>query len=763
MLVFLLIGSTFLPSEKAWSQNAEPRQAESRLSYEGLAEVLENDALRGQLIHELRELAQEEPVVSTAEESPTTPEPLHDTEPEITGSTSEQWVNALQYFAYQLHVDLKTSWAVLKEVITQNPQKIEQIKRWRSPVFSLLIVIALSLVAYGIGRRVVTPLFTRLNNWAHQPPTHGHWILTHSLRFRKLLAVTAALLVDWSTIAAATLAGYLGVIGLTSTDSSSSSAFLSIQFLTAFVLVEGLKSLSRAVFSTRYEQLRLVPITSASAQFWNRWFSVIVTLGGYGLHVMVPLLNVIVSESVANVVSTVLAVGIYIYAMRVLWSKRHSVTATFLDQASLTQNAVMGTVLRIMGRLWAWVAMIYFTALLVVTQITHDNALLFMAQASAQTLLVFLIGGILSLLLSILANQRLHLSAYWQSNFPLLEDRLNSYVPALLRVIRLVIVVGMLLCIFDAWKLLNLKGWLLSAHGQTVLNTLIRVLVVLSIAALSWTLLASMIEHRLTYTIGAKIPTEREKTLLMLFKNALAIVIATLTALIVLSQIGIDIGPLIAGAGVVGLAVGFGAQKLVQDVITGVFIQLENGMNQNDVVEVAGLFGVVEKLTIRSVVIRTLDGGYHLVPFSSIDCVANHTRDYGYHHGEYLVSLRESVDDVMEHMRAAFADLKQDPEVADYILEDISIPGVTTLGSAGATIRVLIKTAPGMQWAVQRSFNRLLKQHFDAAGIEIPYPQTVVHFGRDKDGNSAPANIHMVDALAQNQRAVQSIQTKPEV
>lgn len=763
MLVFLLVGATLLTSTTAWSQNAEPRQAESRLSYEGLAEVLENDALRDQLIQELRGLAQEEPATTTVAPSPAEPVAVHDPEPEITSNTSGQWMTALQYFAYQLHVDVKASWAVLKDVITQNPQKIEQIKRWRAPVLSLFIVIALSFVVYGVARRVVTPLFARLNDWAHRSPVRGHWVLARSLRFRKLLAVAAALFVDWATIAGATFVGYIGVVGLISADPSSSRAFLSMQFLTAFVLVEGLKSLSRAVFSTRYEQLRLLPIGSTSAQFWNRWFSVVVNLGGYGLRVLVPLLGVILSTAVANVVGTVLAIGVYMYAIRVLWAKRHSVTATFLDQAAQTENAVMGTLLRIMGRLWVWVAMLYFTALLVVTQVTHDNALVFMAQASAQTLLVFLIGGILSLVLSILANHRLHLPAYWQSNFPLLEERLNSYVPALLRVMRLVIVIGMLLCVFDAWKLFNLKGWLLSAHGQAVLNTFSRVVVVLSMAALSWTLLASMIEHRLACAAGAKMPTEREKTLLMLFRNALAIVIVTLTVLIVLSQVGIDIGPLIAGAGVVGLAIGFGAQKLVQDVITGVFIQLENGMNQNDVVEVAGLFGVVEKLTIRSVVIRTLDGGYHLVPFSSIDCVANHTRDYGYHHGEYLISLRESVDDVMEHMHAAFADLKRDPEVADYILEDISIPGVTTLGSAGATIRVLIKTAPGMQWAVQRSFNRLLKQHFDAAGIEIPYPQTVVHFGRDKDGNSAPANIHMVDALAQSQRAAESAQPKPEL
>jgi len=263
--------------------------------------------------------------------------------------------------------------------------------------------------------------------------------------------------------------------------------------------------------------------------------------------------------------------------------------------------------------------------------------------------------------------------------------------------------------------------------------------------------LASFIEHRLAVS-GSHMPSERERTLLMLFKNALVIVISSLTVLIVMSQLGIDIGPLIAGAGVIGLAVGFGAQKLVQDVITGIFIQLENGMNQNDVVEVAGLFGSVEKLTIRSVVIRTLDGGYHLVPFSSIDSVSNHTRDYGYTVGEFVVGHRESVDESMHYLAVAFDDLKNDPEISSSIMEDITIQGVTEINQQGVKIRVLIKTAPGMQWAVQRSYNRYVKMRFDEAGIEMPYPHTVLHFGRDKKGYASPIDIQMVEAVAESKQ-----------
>src|SRR5690606_37357648 len=150
------------------------------------------------------------------------------------------------------------------------------------------------------------------------------------------------------------------------------------------------------------------------------------------------------------------------------------------------------------------------------------------------------------------------------------------------------IMVAVALIVLDAWQLFSMAEWMQSEAGSVVIATLVRVSIVIVFAALIWTIVASMIEHRLSVDDGQidGAPSARERTLLSLFRNATLILIVTMTVLIVLSQIGIDIGPLIAGAGVVGLAIGFGAQKLVQDVLNGIFIQLENGMNQNDVVEV---------------------------------------------------------------------------------------------------------------------------------------------------------------------------------
>ncbi|HSH49430.1 MAG TPA: mechanosensitive ion channel domain-containing protein, partial [Halomonas sp.] len=236
----------------------------------------------------------------------------------------------------------------------------------------------------------------------------------------------------------------------------------------------------------------------------------------------------------------------------------------------------------------------------------------------------------------------------------------------------------------------------------------------------------------------------RAQTLLSLFRNALAITLLTMTAMIVLAEIGINIGPLIAGAGVLGLAIGFGAQKLVQDIITGVFIQVENAMNTGDVVTVSGITGTAERLSIRSVGIRDLSGTYHVVPFSSVDTVSNYMREFGNHVGEYGIAYRESIDEAVEQLKLAFDDLKASESHGHLLLAPLDVAGVTSLGDSAVNIRVILKTTPGDQWSVGRAYNRLVKLRFDAAGIEIPFPHLNLYFGQDKSGSAPPANLRVM-------------------
>jgi moderate conductance mechanosensitive channel len=192
-----------------------------------------------------------------------------------------------------------------------------------------------------------------------------------------------------------------------------------------------------------------------------------------------------------------------------------------------------------------------------------------------------------------------------------------------------------------------------------------------------------------------------------------------MSTLVVLSDIGINIAPLLAGAGIAGLAVGFGAQKLVQDIITGIFILFENLITVGDVVSVGGKDGLVEAITIRTIRLRDLAGNVHTIPFSSIGPITNMTRDFSYYVFDVGVSYQEDIDGVMDELSAIGQDLMQDPQYAPLILEPLEILGVDGFASDAVKIKARIKTLPIKQWDVGREFNRRMKKRFDQLAIEM--------------------------------------------
>ncbi len=750
--VLILLASAAFPTRAI----AQTDPASNTPSYAALADLLENDKARDKLIEQLRSLAPADAQGSAAD-SGAPPAQAQPSRNPADLPLSQRLALELQTFTAGVLRDTAATMDAVRAALSGEPVPGNHLRASLPALNMLLLTLLGTLLAYAVFRALAKFGFARLNSWIlndskreTDPPSQ----LTSTVKryryaslalSRKLLGVLAAFLIDVAATLSAALAGY--VLSTALADGAGGKTLFALQFLAAFVMIEIAKAVSRGVFATRYDQLRLLPLSPEAAAYWNHWLTLLIGLTGYGLMVAVPIAEAVFLPAAAKMLGLIIMLGVYVYGVRVVWKNRKAVRAGLVERAEQSGTAVFGTLLRVLGRVWHLIALAYFTMLLAVSQANQDQALAFMTRATIQTVAAVVIGLALAAALSSMLSRRIQLPDDWRRALPLLESRINAYVPATLQALRLLILITVSLVVLDAWHAFDLLAWLESADGRATVTLIFRVGIILAMAALSWTVLASLIEHRLSLSRDTHRPSEREKTLLMLFRNAAAVIIATMTVLIVLSQIGINIGPLIAGAGVAGLAIGFGAQKLVQDVITGVFIQLENGMNQNDVVELAGIFGTVEKITIRSVVIRTLDGGYHLIPFSTIDKLTNHTRDFGYHYGEYNIAHRESVDEAIAQLELAFKDLMQDPELSREVLEDISIPGVTGLTERGFTIRVLIKTTPGNQWAIQRGFNRLVKQRFDAAGIELPYPQTVLHFGRDKLGYAAPVDVRGVDAL----------------
>ena len=221
--------------------------------------------------------------------------------------------------------------------------------------------------------------------------------------------------------------------------------------------------------------------------------------------------------------------------------------------------------------------------------------------------------------------------------------------------------------------------------------------------------------------------TKQINTLKLIFKSAVDTVLVNFAIMYILNKLGIDIRPILAAAGVVGVAVGFGARRFVEDVITGIIILMEGQIRVGDVVEISGKVGSVEKLDLKLVVLRDMNGCVHYIRNGMIDIVTNMTRDFSYAVFDIGVAYKENVDRVMEVMTQVGEELRNSDKYKQVVLEDIEILGVDKLADSAVVIKARIKTQPMKQWAVEREFNRLVKNKFDELGIEIPFPQLTVH------------------------------------
>ncbi len=256
---------------------------------------------------------------------------------------------------------------------------------------------------------------------------------------------------------------------------------------------------------------------------------------------------------------------------------------------------------------------------------------------------------------------------------------------------------------------------------------------VLAILVCAWLLLRVLersvgaFRLRLVSRMSDANAVQRADTLGRVFRYILTLVVAALAVMLVLSQVGVSLAPLIGASGIVGIAIGFGAQSLVKDYFSGFFILLEDQIRQGDVVKLGDYAGLVEDVTLRHVRLRDYDGNVHFVPNGQISTVVNMSRGFAQAVVDVGVGYGEDLDQVMDVMRETGAALRADVAFADRILGDLEIAGVERWADSAVMLRARFRTLPLEQWTVRREFLRRLKRAFDAHGNEIPFPQLRVH------------------------------------
>ncbi|MBK0399641.1 mechanosensitive ion channel [Limibaculum sp. M0105] len=514
-------------------------------------------------------------------------------------------------------------------------------------------------------------------------------------------------------------------------------------FLNSFIMVGLGCVVLRAILSPKVEGLRIAPMGSATAHYWMRWGGLLIAFLGYGLLLVVPLVNETVNIFTGRAVAVVVYAIFLLSAMALVIRNRRVPREYYEKRAEESGGDVTLTIIAHAARYWHIAVVIYLLTLFSAA-VRQSGNVGPMLVATAKIAAAAALGAFVMAVLGRISARGLKLPSGVNERLPLLERRINTFVPAFLNVVRFVMMVMVVAFSLHTMGVADLEAWLEGSFGVDIAETLISASVIVLAGFAVWLALTSWVDYRMTPRRGRRV-TSREQTLLSLLRNAATIAIAVFTLMFVLSDIGIDIAPLIASAGVLGLAIGFGAQKMVQDIITGIFIQFESAINVGDVVTLAGTTGTVEKLTIRSVSLRDVHGVFHIIPFSSVDAVSNYMRGFSYHVADIGIAYREDIDEAKALMIEAFETLRSDPEQGNKILGDLEWFGVQQLGDSAVVLRARIKTRPGDQWSMGRAYNEAVKKRFDQAGVEIPFPHMTIWFGENRDGSAPPAQLALAD------------------
>lgn len=587
---------------------------------------------------------------------------------------------------------------------------------WESPwmrekaldaCLKVLLLLAVGLAGRWLARKLLAPLYRRLGAADHRRLP------------RRILCALGRFLLDLVPVAAFMAATY-AVIVFASPQLTTRLILLSVN--NAIIVVGLAMCVVRALLSPDAPSLRPVPFSDATAAWLEVWVRRIVAVAIFGFVAgeaglvlgMDAITHAFVGKIVWLVVSVLLVLLVVQCRRGVCMALRAPDDARGLW--AITRNRA--------GDFWHVIAIIYVVAAWLVLALEIPNGFQRMLQVSIAS---FIVIGIAKGLESLLERT---LDSYFQPgeaatpDAPGIAARVGRYLPLLRRLAAALLWVLALLLLFEVWGLSPLAWFTSDALGGRLLAALFSIGVTLLVALVVWEMANAGIERHLA-TLAKSAQTAksaRARTLMPMLRTTLMVAILVAVGIAVLSEVGVNVAPLLAGAGVIGIAVGFGSQKLVQDVITGAFLLFEDAIAVGDVVALGGQSGVVENLTVRSIRLRALDGSIHIIPFSAVTTVTNMTRDYGYAVFDIGVSYGADPDKVATVLRDIGKEMREEDRWAAIIREPLEVMGVEKLADSAVIVRARFKTDPGGRWAVNREFLRRVKQRFDAEGIEIPFP-----------------------------------------
>jgi small conductance mechanosensitive channel len=716
----LLLALSFLFPVLAHAQDRAPKEPGIKVEeVQRLVDTLENDADRQRLVTQLRALvAAQRHGEQEAEAGVLGTISAH---LEALGDDAMDAIAALE--------DLPKLTAWVAQQMADPSLRV----RWGDTAWKLLALMAAGLLA--------DQLLARLLGRAERVtvPRDGATLLV-----RVPLGLARAAIRTLPVAASAAAAyGVLTLLGLT-----GNTRIAGLMVVTAYVSVRLLMVLARFLAAPRTAALRLLPVDDETAEYLVIWVRRLTGIGVFGYFATEAARLLGLPRGAHAFVLKGLGLAITTMLVIFILQNRGAVSAALRRHGDGLGGRLQGVQNRL-AEIWHVLASIYVIAGYAVWALKVKGGFEFMLRASILSVVILTLAAMLSGALRRGIERGFAISQEAREHFPRLEARANRYLPVLHVVLRGTVAVATVLALAQAWGLDTL-GLLSSDGGRRVVSSAISIAAVLTGALVVWELVSGGIERYLAATDldgNAVQRSARIRTLLPLLRNALFVVLVVMVTLIVLSELGINIAPLLAGAGVVGVAIGFGSQTLVKDVITGAFNLFEDTMAVGDSVKLDGHSGVVEAMSIRAIRLRDASGALHTIPFSAINSVVNMSRDHAFANFEVGVGYGEDVDRVIEVMRAVGDEMRADAAMAPLIVDVMEVWGLERFDASAVVITGRFKTSPGKNGAVLREFNRRLKKRFDELGIEMPFHQTTLWFGENKAGTAPAARVAVQEEI----------------
>ena len=714
-----------------------PAQAQAVL------DVLQNDAKRTQFIAVLQNMAKVQAAIA-----PKTPAALKP------GSLGAELVSAASGAAEQASGELLktaralTNFPLFRAWITHTLEDPDSQARLIDAGWKLAVMVAAAGLAEWLSRRGLARWRDGINrNAAHEDPanlapdpppadlpvvadaagpdadaTHSRvrsakptaWVLLRRIPYVLLrLLIDLAPLVVFGAVMYLLLATPLGAVRET--------RLIALGLVEAYVAVGVGMAVTRAMVSPRTTSLRLMHMSDASAAYLVRWARRFLVVAAVGYVIGQVGLLFGMYDELHDALAKVIALVLHVFALIVVLECRRKVARKL--RAPKGAHGAWAMVRNRIAEIWHVIAIFYIVALWLIFAFEIRNGYAIMWRYFVVALATLIVARLVSIVLLGALDSSLRLRPETLARYPGLDTQAGRYHALLRFLVNTVVTLGAALVLLHIWGV-RVEDWVRHGTlGARILEATATSGVVVLLAIAVWEGINAGIQGHLARLARESqyARSARLRTLLPMLRTTLMVVIFVFAALMVLSQIGVNTAPLLAGAGVVGIAIGFGSQKLVQDVITGLFLLLENAMQVGDTVSLAGLTGTVETLSIRTIRLRAQDGSVHLIPFSAVTTVTNQTRDYAYAVLDVTAGYNEEPDHIAGVLRDVAGEMRADPRWHDAVEDDIDIQGVDKFMDNAWVLRARVRTTPSERWAVQREFNRRLKYRFDELAIESPF------------------------------------------